>query len=60
MLEELAKKGYFPEIKDLPKLEVPKVMFQKLIMLKLGSKKKIIKNKINYDLKILKKSLKFL
>ena len=45
-LEELAKKGYFPEIKDLPKLELPQVKVPKINNVKvLGSKKKIFYSK---------------
>ena len=59
ILEELAKKGYFPEIKDLPKLELPQVNVPKINNVKvLGSKKKILKNKINYDIKNLNKEYK--
>ena len=59
ILEKLAKKGYFPEIKDLPKLELPQVKVPKINNVKiLGSKKKILKNKINYDLKNLNKEFK--
>ena len=59
ILEELAKKGYFPEIKDLPKLELPQVNVPKINNVKvLGSKKKILKNKINYDVKNLNKEFK--
>ena len=59
ILEELAKKGYFPEIKDLPKLELPQVNIPKINNVKvLGSKKKILKNKINYDVKNLNKEFK--
>jgi rare lipoprotein A len=59
ILEDLAKKGYFPEIKDLPKVEVPKVNIPKITNVKIEeSKKKIIKNKISYDLKNLKKEYK--
>ena len=59
ILEELAKKGYFPEIKDLPKLELPQVNVPKINNVKvLGSKKKILKNKINYDFKNLNKKFK--
>jgi rare lipoprotein A len=58
-LEDLAKKGHFPEIKDLPKLDVPKVTIPKITNVKVeGSKKRGIKNKINYDLKNLKKEFK--
>jgi len=59
ILENLAKKGYFPEIKDLPKLELPQVNVPKINNVKvLGSKKKILKNKINYDVKNLNKEFK--
>ena len=57
MLENLAKKGSFPEISSLPKPEVPKVNVPKITAVKIeGSKKrKKIKKKINYDLQNLKK-----
>ena len=59
ILEDLAKKGHFPEVIDLPKAEVPKVNIPKITNVKVeGSKKKSIKNKINYDLKNLKKKYK--
>ena len=57
MLENLAKKGSFPEISKLPKSEVPKVNVPKITTVKIeGSKKrKKIKKEINYDLQNLKK-----
>ena len=59
MLEELAKKGFFPEIRDLPKVDLPKVNVPKMTIVKVqGSKKKNITNKINYDLNNLKKEFK--
>ena len=59
ILETLAKSGQFPEIKDLPKADVPKVNIPKITNVKVeGSKRKIIKNNINYDLKNLKKEFK--
>ena len=58
-LEGLAKKGYFPEIKDLPKVDVPKVKIPKTTNVKVeGTKRRSIKNKINYDLKNLQKKFK--
>ena len=59
ILEDLAKKGFFPEIKDLPKADLPKINVPKITNVKVeGSEKKNIKNKINYDLKNLKKDFK--
>ena len=59
ILEDLAKKGYFPEIKDLPKADVPKVNIPKITNVKIeGSEKKYVKNKINYDLKNFKEKFK--
>ena len=59
ILEDLAKKGYFPEIKDLPKADLPKVNIPKMTIVKVeGSNKKNIKNKINYNLKNLNKEFK--
>ncbi len=59
MLEDLAKKGYFPEIIDLPKADLPKINIPKMTVVKVqGSKKKNIKNKLNYDLNNLKKEFK--
>ena len=41
--KDLAKKGYFPEIRDLPKAELPKVNIPKMTIVKVqGSKKKKI------------------
>jgi rare lipoprotein A len=58
-LENLAKKGYFPEIKDLPEVDAPKINIPKTTNVKVeGSKKKFIKNNIHYDLKNLKKKFK--
>ena len=59
ILENLAKKGFFPEIKDLPKAEVPKVITPKITNVKVeGSQKNVVENKINYDLSNLKKQFK--
>ena len=58
-LEDLAKKGYFPEIKDLPEVDAPKINIPKITNVKVeGSKRKFIKNKIHYDLKNLQKKFK--
>ena len=58
-LEKLAKKGLFPEIKDLPKPDTPNVIIPKKAIVKVeGISNKYIKKthdkKINYDLKNLK------
>ncbi|MDC0093970.1 septal ring lytic transglycosylase RlpA family protein [Alphaproteobacteria bacterium] len=59
ILENLAKRGYFPEIKDLPKTDFPKVNVPKVTNVKvIGSKKKKSYNKINYDLKNLNNDFK--
>ena len=59
ILEDFAKKGYFPEIKDLPKADVPKVNIPKITNVKIeSSKKRNTENKINYNLKNLKKEFK--
>ena len=62
-LEKLAKKGFFPEIKDLPKPDTPNVTIPKKTIVKVEgiSKnyvKKINNKKINYDLKNLKSNYK--
>jgi len=62
-LEKLAKKGFFPEIKDLPKPDTPNVTIPKKTIVKVEgiSKnyvKKINNKKINYDLKNLKRNYK--
>ena len=62
-LEKLAKKGVFPEIKDLPKPEIPNVIKPQKTFVKVEgiSKKYRIKEyneKINYDLKNLKSNYK--
>ena len=59
ILEKLAKKGSFPEIKDLPKPETPNVKIPQMTSVKVEaiskdhSKQKITKN-LNFDLKNLK------
>ena len=59
ILEDLAKKGFFPEVKDLPTTELPKINIPKITNVKIeGSKKNKLKNKINYDLKNLNKKFK--
>ena len=59
ILEDLAKKGYFPEIRDLPKSDVPKVNIPKISSVKVvGSKKNKIRNKINYNLMNINKKFK--
>jgi len=62
-LEKLAKKGFFPEIKDLPKPDTPNVIIPKKTIVKVeGISKNYIKKtnneKINYDLKNLKSNYK--
>ena len=62
-LEKLAKKGSFPEIKDLPKADTPNVIIPKKITVKVEgiSKdyiKKVHNKKINYDLNNLKGNYK--
>ena len=62
-LEKLAKKGFFPEIKDLPKSDTPNVIIPKKTIVKVeGISKNYIKKtnneKINYDLKNLKSNYK--
>ena len=58
-LEKLAKKGFFPEIKDLPKADTPNVKIPIKTIVKVEGiskdyKKKVYNKKIHYDLKNLK------
>ena len=60
-LENLAKKGFFPEIIDLPKIEVPEVKTPKITSVKIDRNKKnykSVKKIIKYDLNNLKKEYK--
>ena len=60
-LEKLAKKGFFPELRDLPKSDTPNIQKPQKTKVKVeGIKKKYIKyeKKINYDLKNLKGNYK--
>ena len=62
-LEKLAKKGFFPEIKDLPKPYTPNVTIPKKTIVKVEAISKnhinkTNKKKINYDLKNLKSNYK--
>ena len=59
ILEKLAKKGIFLEIKDLPKPETPNITRPQNTLVKVeGRTSDNIKSKINYDLKNLKKRYK--
>ena len=61
-LENLAKKGFFPEIIDLPKIEVPKVKAPKINSVKIDRNNnknyKTVKKIIKYDFNNLKKEYK--
>ncbi len=61
LLEELAKKGSFPEIIDLTKIELPKISIPKITSVRIdGTKKKYnkVKKNINYNLNNFKKEYK--
>ena len=59
ILENLAKKGSFPEISELPKPDSPKIKKPKTTFVKVkGPKKLKAKKKINYDLSNKKKNYK--
>ena len=58
LLEKLARNGYFPEIVDLPKSELPSVNIPKTTSVKIdgkSKKNKSVKKIIKYDLNKLKK-----
>ncbi len=60
LLEKLAQKGSFPEIKDLNIIELPKILTPNKVSVNIENtqNKKIIKKKINYNLKNSKKVYK--
>ena len=59
-LEKLAKQGSFPEINDLKKTELPNITIPSKVAVKIKDTKnqKIVKKKINYNLKNLNKEYK--
>ena len=59
-LEKLAKQGFFPEINDLNKTELPNITIPRKVEVKIKDTKtqKTISKKINYNLKNLNKEYK--